>query len=100
MNVGPSSALRPESRGGLNVTREKKDEPLRECVHIALDRYLKQMEGHLVEGLYEMVLREVEPPMLQTVLHHCRGNQTRAAEMLGMSRSTLRKKLAHYGLTT
>ena len=89
-----------QSRNSFSVAREQRDEPLRECVHIALARYFKQMGGHRVTGIYQMVLSEVEPPMLQTVLEHCGGNQTRAADMLGMSRSTLRKKLAQYGLTS
>ena len=45
-----------------------------------------------------MVLAEVEPPLLETVMEYTKGNQTRAAEVLGISRSTLRKKLALYGL--
>ena len=80
------------------MAREYKDEPLRECVRHALTRYLEQLDGHAGNDLYRMVLSEVEPPMLQTVLEHCGGNQTRAAQMLGMSRSTLRKKLGEYGL--
>jgi Fis family transcriptional regulator len=68
-------------------------------VRNALDRYLEQMGGHGAAGIYELVLAEVEPPMLQTILRHCGGNQTRAAEMLGLSRSTLRKKLALYGIS-
>jgi len=86
-------------RSPFSVAHEQRDEPLRECVHIALARYFEQMDGHSVAGIYQMVLSEVEPPMLQTVLEYCGGNQTRAADMLGMSRSTLRKKLAQYGLT-
>ena len=89
---------RSQSRGRFDVAREQQGEPLRECVRIALDRYLEQLEGHGVAGIYQLVLAEVEPPMLQTVLRHCGGNQTRAARMLGLSRSTLRKKLVLYGL--
>lgn len=94
---GPAEA---RSRNRFTVAREQKDEPLRECVRSALERYFKHMEGHRVNGVYRMVLSEVEPPMLQTALDFSGGNQTRAAQMLGMSRSTLRKKLAHYGLQT
>lgn len=78
---------------------ENKHEPLRECVRIALKRYLDQMGSHSVKGMYQMVLQEVEQPMLQTALEHCGGNQSRAAAMLGISRSTLRKKLSQYDLT-
>jgi Fis family transcriptional regulator len=51
-----------------------------------------------VDDLHDMVIREVERPMIETVLDHTHGNQTRAAGMLGISRSTFRKKMAHYGI--
>ena len=86
-------------RSQFTVAGENKDELLRECVRIALKRYFEKMDGHDVAGVYRMVMDEVEPPMLETALDYCGGNQTRAAEMLGMSRSTLRKKLAHYHLS-
>lgn len=88
------------TRGRFTVAGEKKDEPLRECVRNALKRYFEQLDGHQVNGVYEMVLSEVEPPVLQTALEYCGGNQTRAAQMLGMSRSTLRKKLAQYDINS
>lgn len=99
MSTQPRDFPQAETSGGFTVAREQQDETLRECVRIALERYLQQMDGHRVKDMYNMVLSEVEPPMLQTVLEYCGGNQTRTAEMLGMSRSTLRKKLAQYGLT-
>jgi Fis family transcriptional regulator len=98
MNLEVQSHTTNTSRGRLKVAREYKDEPLRECVRNALTLYLKQLDGHGTNDMYRMVMNEVEPPMLQTVLKHCGGNQTRAAQMLGMSRSTLRKKLGEYGL--
>lgn len=73
-------------------------EPLRESVHRAVCTYLDQLDGHEPSGLYQLVMNEVEQPLLTAVYDHTGGNQTRTATILGMSRSTLRKKLAHYGL--
>ncbi|HEC15084.1 MAG TPA: DNA-binding transcriptional regulator Fis [Sedimenticola sp.] len=73
-------------------------EPLRECVRAAMKNYFLHLNGYGTSDLYQMVLAEVEPPLLETVMEYTRGNQTRAAEVLGISRSTLRKKLALYGL--
>lgn len=67
---------------------------LRECVARAVRRYLSDLGDHRASDLYRMVLVEVEGPMLDEVLRHCRGNQTRASQLLGITRATLRKKLA------
>lgn len=72
--------------------------PLRECVSQALTAYLAKLDGEEVNDLYRLFMGEVEAPMLQAVLAHTRGNQSRAAQMLGMNRATLRKKLRLYGL--
>lgn len=71
---------------------------LRECVARAIRRYLADLDGHADSNLYRLVLAEVERPMLEEVLRHCRGNQTRAAHVLGITRATLRKKLGDAGL--
>lgn len=80
----------------FTVARSHTTEPLRECVRDALESYFRQLGGHDSNNLYEMVMSEVEEPLLRTVLRHAGGNQTKAARILGMSRSTLRKKLARY----
>lgn len=74
------------------------DRPLREAVEASLTRYFDHLDGSSVTDLYAMVMAEVEAPLLASVLEHTQGNQTRAAEMLGLNRGTLRKKLKHYGL--
>jgi len=85
-------------QGGLTVLQASRTEPLRECVRSALRDYLRSLDGHEVNDLHQMVLSEVERPVIETVLDHTRGNQTLAARLLGLSRSTLRKKMAHYGV--
>lgn len=82
----------------FSVAKNKATEPLRECVRNALSGYFRQLDGHTAANIYQMVLAEVEQPLLETVMLHTEGNQTRAAEILGISRSTLRKKLALYDI--
>ncbi len=78
--------------------RERRKEPLRACVQSALDLYFMDLDGHKADGVYDMVVGQVEHAMLESVMQHTRSNQTRAAEVLGINRSTLRKKLKLYGL--
>lgn len=71
---------------------------LRDSVAHAVRRYLDDLADQPASDLYDMVLREVEAPLFAEVMRHCEGNQTRAAEALGINRATLRKKLRRYGL--
>lgn len=71
---------------------------LRECVHRAVRRYLLDLGDATPEDIYALVLQEVEPALLSEVLEHSDGNQSRAADALGINRATLRKKLRLYGL--
>ena len=72
--------------------------PIRPCVREALEEYFRQLNGYSGAGLYKMVLTEVEVPLLEVVMRECGGNQTQAAEVLGINRGTLRKKLQFYGI--
>jgi len=87
-----------EHQENVSVLQANRTEPLRECVRNALRYYLENLGGHEVNDLHEMVMREVELPLIATLLDHTQGNQTQAARMLGVSRSTLRKKMVHYGV--
>ncbi len=78
--------------------KEKRKRPLADCVQGALLRYFADLDGEKPCNLYELVLGEVERPLLQVVMHQVESNQTKAAQMLGINRNTLRKKLKQYGL--
>ena len=88
---------RPET-GARAPLRERRRQPLRGCVRSALELYFMDLEGHQASDLYQMVIGEVEQAMLECVMAHAGGNQSRAAQVLGINRGTLRKKLKHYGL--
>jgi Fis family transcriptional regulator len=72
---------------------------LRSQTEAALESYFESLNGHRPGHLYELVLREVEEPLFRAVLDYTEGNQSRAADILGMNRGTLRKKLKDYGIS-
>jgi Fis family transcriptional regulator len=82
-------AVRPSEAG---------QQTIRDCVEKALRNYFDHLDGHEATDVYQMVLSEVEAPLLEVVLEYTRDNQSRAAEVLGLNRGTLRKKLKQYNL--
>jgi len=72
--------------------------PLSQCVTRSLKGYFADMNGEQPTGLYDMVISEIERPLLDLVMEQVDQNQTRAAKMLGINRNTLRKKLHYYGI--
>ena len=80
------------------LRRERRKQPIRRSVTSAIELYLGDMNGHRVNDLYHVVMHEVEPAILSVVMEYVAGNQSQAAELLGISRGTLRKKLKEYSL--
>lgn len=73
-------------------------QPLKNNISAALDNYFDQLGGQMVTDVYQMVLSEVEAPLLRSVMRYTRNNQTKASMVLGLNRGTLRKKLKQHGL--
>lgn len=67
-----------------------------DCIRKSLDRYFSDLDGARPRAVYDMVIRNVEKPLLEAVLNQAEGNQTVAAQMLGINRNTLRKKMAEH----
>ena len=71
---------------------------LRDSVELAMANYFSQLQDEDALNVYELVLAEVEVPLLEATMKYVRNNQTRAAQVLGLNRGTLRKKLKTYGM--
>ena len=69
-----------------------------ECVRESLLRYFQDLDGETPDGMYDMLVRLVEKPLLEVVMRQADNNQSRAAEWLGLNRNTLRKKLIEHKL--
>jgi Fis family transcriptional regulator len=80
------------------VSRKKSSPPLSERVRQSLDEYFEHLDGTEPNDLYQLVIAQTERPLFERVMQHTGGNQTRAAAVLGISRATLRKKLALYNI--
>jgi Fis family transcriptional regulator len=68
------------------------------CVRSALEAYFKDLDGEPPHAVYDMLIHCVEKPLLESVMHRAGGNQSKAAEILGLNRNTLRKKLKQHGI--
>ncbi len=71
---------------------------LSHAVKHSIRRYLYELDGTQPNDMYDLVLRQIERPLFEAILEHTKGNQSRAAEILGLNRGTLRKKLRSYNL--
>ncbi|MES2013689.1 MAG: helix-turn-helix domain-containing protein [Pseudomonadota bacterium] len=71
---------------------------LANSVKSSLDQYFKDLDGEPPHAIYDMVLSCIEKPLLEYVMQHTAGNQSKAAEILDINRNTLRKKLQQYSI--
>jgi len=89
----------PASSGKIEAPpAHRAGESLEQCVFRSLEQYFADLGGAKPHALHEMVLGAIEKPLLQFALQRCDGNQSAAADLLGMNRNTLRRKLQDYGL--
>jgi Fis family transcriptional regulator len=77
------------------ITQQKS---LRNHVAEAMQQYFHDLDGQDTKELYNLVMAEVEPPLLQAAMKYTRNNQSKTAVLLGLNRGTLRKKLKQYNL--
>ncbi len=75
-----------------------RQETLEQSVLRSLDRYFSDLDGARPHALHELVMQAVERPLLKFAVDRCSGNQSAAADLLGINRNTLRRKLVDYGL--
>lgn len=80
------------------MTNNPSHKPLCQQVKKILENYFTQLDGQNIVDLHAMVIREVEIPLIEATLAHTKSNQSKAAKVLGLSRGTLRKKIAEYKL--
>lgn len=78
--------------------KEVREPELSACVRRVMKQYFKDLDGERPGPVYDMVVASVEKPLIEVVMVQAEGNQTRAAEMLGINRNTLRKKMTEYGI--
>lgn len=72
--------------------------PIDSCIRENLEAYFRDLDGEAPHSMHEMLIRLVEKPLLEVVMQHSDGNQSKAAEWLGINRNTLRRKLVEHKL--
>ena len=81
------------------MDQDKSNKLLREFVRQSMKEYFKKIDGFSINNIYNLVVGEVEKPLIEETIKYCKGNQSKASEILGLSRGTLRKKMKQYNIT-
>ena len=81
------------------MDQDKSNKLLREFVRQSMKEYFKKIDGFSINNIYSLVVGEVEKPLIEETIKYCKGNQSKASEILGLSRGTLRKKMKQYNIT-
>ena len=97
--MSKSSTGSKKSDGKAPAATPATGTPIDATVRTSVRQYLAEIDGELPTDFYQLVLSQVEAPLLEEVMRHTRNNQTRAAHLLGLNRGTLRKKLRLYNLS-
>ncbi|MGS2722776.1 DNA-binding transcriptional regulator Fis [Porticoccus sp. GXU_MW_L64] len=90
--------IQADSEAATDGHQPHEHESLRYCTEYALQHFFECLDGQMTTGLYDLVISEVEQPLLETVMAYTRNNQSKAAQILGLNRGTLRKKLKQHDL--
>lgn len=80
----------------MSAPHNNDNQNIEECVRASLESYFSDLGGETPSNMYDMLLRLVEKPLLDVVMHQSDNNQSRAAQWLGLNRNTLRKKLLEH----
>jgi Fis family transcriptional regulator len=96
--VRGGETAKPARGGEPAKPASRQCESIEECMLRSLGEYFENLGGARPHALHEMVMTAVERPLLKFALERAQGNQSAAAELLGMNRNTLRKKLLEHKL--
>tara|TARA_Y100000768_G_scaffold331836_1_gene271194 strand:- start:2813 stop:3082 length:270 start_codon:yes stop_codon:yes gene_type:complete len=80
------------------MDNNKSSKILKEFVSQIMKDYFEKLDGHPVDKVYNLVIGEVEKPLIEETIKYCNGNQSKSAALLGISRGTLRKKIKQYDI--
>ena len=96
MSLDSMETIEQKETSSFEITSQQST--LRESVEQAMKNYFSQLENEKPTDIYNLVMAEVEAPLMESVMAYTQGNQTKASQVLGLNRGTLRKKLKMYGL--